>query len=52
MSIVLQQYGSFNLLGSPDSYSTPVYRYTVREMSIVWQMYGGNDFKASNLKSR
>ncbi|XP_047132306.1 autophagy-related protein 2 homolog B isoform X1 [Hydra vulgaris] len=43
-------FGSFNLLGSPDDYPPPVYRYTVREMSIIWQMYGGSDFKVPSLK--
>lgn len=38
------QLGKLDQLGSPDGYPIPVYKYTVKEMSVVWQMYGGNDF--------
>jgi len=40
--------GKFDQLGSPDGYPPPLYRYTVREMSLVWQMYGGSDFDTKN----
>ncbi|XP_025831922.1 autophagy-related protein 2 homolog B isoform X2 [Agrilus planipennis] len=37
--------GKTNLLMAPKHFPTPVMRYTLREMTIVWHMYGGNDFK-------
>lgn len=39
--------GKQDLLGSPDDYPPAVCRYTIREMSLVWQMYGGNDFQTT-----
>eukprot|EP00794_Sanderia_malayensis_P020264 gene20264-22250_t len=40
--------GRYDQLSAPSGYPTPSYRYTLREMSVVWQMYGGNDFKPSD----
>jgi len=37
--------GRYDLLSAPIGYPVPVYRYTLREMSVVWQMYGGKDFQ-------
>lgn len=37
--------GKTDLLKPPKHYPTPVLRYTLCEMSIIWHMYGGNDFK-------
>ena len=34
-------------LGSPDGFPPPIQKYTIREMSLVWQMYGGCDFVGS-----
>lgn len=31
-------------LKTPKNFPVPTTRYTLREMSIVWHMYGGNDF--------
>lgn len=31
-------------LKTPKNFPTPVVRYTLCEMSVVWQIYGGNDF--------
>lgn len=39
--------GKADLLKAPKHFPAPVYRYTLREMTIVWHMYGGLDFKAS-----
>lgn len=43
--------GKADLLKPPKHYPVPVMRYTLREMSVVWHMYGGHDFgpaKGSN----
>ncbi|KAI4468676.1 autophagy-related 2 isoform a [Holotrichia oblita] len=37
--------GKTDMLKPPAHFPIPVYRYTLREMTIVWHMYGGNDFK-------
>lgn len=36
--------GTSDQLLSPKCYPTPVYRYTLSDMNIVWHMYGGRDF--------
>lgn len=36
--------GKTDLLKSPKHYPTPIMRYTLCDMTIVWHMYGGNDF--------
>ncbi|KAK6635316.1 hypothetical protein RUM44_000567 [Polyplax serrata] len=36
--------GKADLLQSPKHYPKPVLRYMLREMSLVWHMYGGSDF--------
>lgn len=40
--------GKADLLKPPKNYPTPVMRYTLCEMSVVWHMYGGNDFKSNS----
>lgn len=40
--------GKTDLLRSPKHYPTPVMRYTLCDMTIVWHMYGGNDFTVSD----
>ncbi|KAE8748880.1 hypothetical protein FOCC_FOCC004474 [Frankliniella occidentalis] len=37
-------HGKADLLKPPKHYPVPVMRYTLREMSVVWHMYGGHDF--------
>nr|CAI5847822.1 unnamed protein product [Callosobruchus analis] len=37
--------GKSDLLKAPKYYPTPMLRYTLYDMSVVWHMYGGNDFK-------
>uniref|UniRef100_A0A1B6D799 Autophagy-related protein 2 n=1 Tax=Clastoptera arizonana TaxID=38151 RepID=A0A1B6D799_9HEMI len=37
--------GKADLLKAPKHYPDPLYRYTLREMTIIWHMYGGTDFK-------
>lgn len=32
-------------LTSPDGYPCPVVRLTLKEMSVIWSMYGGKDFE-------
>ena len=33
-----------DVLKAPKDYPQPVSKYTLREMTIVWHMCGGNDF--------
>ena len=35
--------GRGDQLNSPPEFPTPVMRYTLQEMTLVWHMYGGND---------
>lgn len=37
--------GKTDLLKPPKHYPIPVLRYTLCEMSLIWYMYGGSDFK-------
>ena len=37
-------------LKPPSNYPTPLFVYTVKEMSILWQLFGGNDFQTSKQK--
>lgn len=42
--------GKEDVLKAPKNYPVPVSKYTLREMSIVWHMYGGSDFTTSEEK--
>ena len=42
--------GKTDQLKAPEHFPPAVQRYTLKEMSLVWYMYGGSDF--STLKSR
>lgn len=35
---------SYDHLKAPDKFPDPEYQYTLREMSVVWHIYGGSDF--------
>ncbi|XP_032229224.2 autophagy-related protein 2 homolog B isoform X2 [Nematostella vectensis] len=35
--------GRSDQLRAPDHYPPPVFRYSLREMSVIWHMYGGRD---------
>lgn len=48
----IEPLGKADLLKPPKQYPTPVYRYTLCEMSIVWHMYGGSDFKGDANKHK
>ncbi|KAL0869015.1 hypothetical protein ABMA27_007335, partial [Loxostege sticticalis] len=37
-----------DVLKAPKSFPSPVMRYSLCEMSVVWNMFGGNDFKSAN----
>lgn len=39
-------------LRAPKGFPEALQRYTLREMSLVWHLYGGNDFGSSATKSR
>lgn len=36
--------GKTDLLQTPPNYPVPVLKYTLCEMTLIWHMYGGNDF--------
>ncbi|XP_068618840.1 autophagy-related protein 2 homolog A [Battus philenor] len=36
-----------DVLAPPKSFPMPVLRYTLREMSLTWNMYGGHDFSTA-----
>lgn len=40
--------GRNDLFKPPKHYPTPVMRYTLCDMTIIWHMYGGNDFTETN----
>ncbi|KAL1129547.1 hypothetical protein AAG570_012492 [Ranatra chinensis] len=37
-------FGKVDMLSPPKHYPTPIYRYTLRDMTLIWHMYGGQDF--------
>ncbi|KAL4717909.1 hypothetical protein ACJJTC_001327, partial [Scirpophaga incertulas] len=41
-----------DVLKAPKSFPPPVTRYTLCEMSLTWNMYGGNDFRSSSEASQ
>ncbi|ESO82945.1 hypothetical protein LOTGIDRAFT_197758 [Lottia gigantea] len=40
--------GKTDLLKQPDDFPTPDSRYTLKELTVVWYMYGGKDFGMAN----
>jgi len=42
--------GKTDMLKAPDHFPCPVYRYTLSEISILWSMYGGQDFESSGIQ--
>nr|XP_018917848.1 PREDICTED: autophagy-related protein 2 homolog B isoform X1 [Bemisia tabaci] len=36
--------GKTDVLKAPDHFPVPARRYTLKEMTVVWHMYGGSDF--------
>ena len=36
--------GRIDLLKSPDHFPHAEYRYTLKDLTVVWYMYGGKDF--------
>jgi len=43
--------GKTDLLQTPPNYPAPVLKYTLCEMTLIWHMYGGNDFDSSQTSS-
>ncbi|XP_011643358.1 autophagy-related protein 2 homolog B [Pogonomyrmex barbatus] len=43
--------GKTDLLQTPPNYPAPVLKYTLCEMTLIWHMYGGNDFDSSQPQS-
>ncbi|XP_014663890.1 PREDICTED: autophagy-related protein 2 homolog B-like isoform X2 [Priapulus caudatus] len=41
--------GKADQLKAPEHFPVPVMRYTLREMTVVWHMYGGHDFEKYKL---
>ncbi|XP_072742677.1 autophagy-related protein 2 homolog B [Anoplolepis gracilipes] len=39
--------GKTDLLQTPPNYPAPILKYTLCEMTLIWHMYGGNDFDNS-----
>jgi autophagy-related protein 2 len=39
-----QPLGKTDLLKAPDNYPPAEYRYTLKELTVVWYVYGGSDF--------
>lgn len=39
--------GRMDILKAPKHYPNPVMKYSVHEMSIVWHLYGGEDFEST-----
>ncbi|XP_022329168.2 autophagy-related protein 2 homolog B-like [Crassostrea virginica] len=39
-----QPHGKTDLLKAPDNFPNAEYRYTLKELTIVWFMFGGSDF--------
>ncbi|KAJ8967900.1 hypothetical protein NQ317_015422 [Molorchus minor] len=44
--------GKTDLLKPPKNFPIPIMRYTLCEMTVVWHMYGGNDFKVPDKDSK
>ena len=40
--------GRADLLKSPEHFPVPECRYTLKELTFVWHMYGGSDFTHEN----
>ncbi|XP_076166580.1 autophagy-related 2 isoform X3 [Ptiloglossa arizonensis] len=40
--------GKTDLLKAPRHFPTPILRYTLCEMTLIWHMYGGRDFETSS----
>lgn len=36
--------GKIDMLQAPKDYPIPVVKYTLREMTLIWHIYGGSDF--------
>ena len=44
--------GKTDLLQTPKGFPNPVLKYTLREMNLNWQWYGGKDFEGSQSSTR
>nr|XP_039262248.1 autophagy-related protein 2 homolog A-like [Styela clava] len=44
--------GKIDQLQPPEHFPSPVMRYTLKELSCIWYMYGGSDFKTQDIPSR
>ena len=44
--------GKVDILQAPKHYPKPVLRYTIQEMSLVWHLYGGEDFGTGKSNTR
>lgn len=43
--------GKIDMLQAPKGHPIPVVRYTLREMTLIWHIYGGTDFGAKTINS-
>uniref|UniRef100_K1RSP2 Autophagy-related protein 2 n=1 Tax=Magallana gigas TaxID=29159 RepID=K1RSP2_MAGGI len=47
-----QPHGKTDLLKAPDHFPNAEYRYTLKELTIVWHMYGGSDFSDTPVQQK
>lgn len=47
-----QPVGKIDQLKAPSHYPKPEVRYTLRELSLIWYMYGGRDFSPDTKKGK
>lgn len=45
-------HGKTDLLKAPDHFPNAEYRYTLKELTIVWHMYGGSDFSDTPVQQK
>ncbi|CAH1722364.1 unnamed protein product [Aphis gossypii] len=41
--------GKIDMLQAPKEYPMPVVKYTLREMTLIWHIYGGTDFSTKTI---
>ncbi|XP_028410274.1 autophagy-related protein 2 homolog B-like [Dendronephthya gigantea] len=44
--------GGVDQLKPPSNFPTPLFCYTIKEMSVIWQLFGGSDFEARRNNKR
>ena len=44
--------GRGDQLNAPANFPTPIMKYTLQEMTLVWHIYGGNDLGVAQVKTK